>query len=134
MLLKPGKLDADEWAVMQSHATIGGSILAGSSSPLLQVAEEIALTHHERWDGTGYPAGLRGEAIPLGARITAICDVFDALRSKRVYKGSWSVEDTLAELRVAARAPLRPRARRRVPRARADARARPAAACRRPGR
>jgi len=98
VLLKPGKLDADEWAVMQSHATIGGSILAGSSSPLLQVAEAIALTHHERWDGTGYPAGLRGEAIPLAARITAICDVFDALRSKRVYKGRWTMDDTVAEL------------------------------------
>ena len=100
VLLKPGKLDADEWAVMQSHASIGGSILAGSSSPLLQVAEQIALTHHERWDGSGYPAGLQGEAIPLGARITAICDVFDALRSKRVYKGRWTVEDTLAELKA----------------------------------
>ena len=100
VLLKPGKLDADEWVVMQSHASIGGSILAGSSSPLLQVAEQIALTHHERWDGSGYPAGLQGEAIPLGARITAICDVFDALRSKRVYKGRWTVEDTLAELKA----------------------------------
>ena len=100
VLLKPGKLDAEEWAVMQSHATIGGSILAGSSSPLLQVAEAIALTHHERYDGTGYPAGLVGDAIPLAARITAICDVFDALRSKRVYKGRWTVEDTLAELKA----------------------------------
>jgi putative two-component system response regulator len=98
VLLKPGKLDADEWAVMQSHTTIGAEILAGSSSALLQVAEEIARTHHERWDGTGYPAGLKGEEIPLAARITAICDVFDALRSRRVYKGSWPLEEAVAEL------------------------------------
>jgi putative two-component system response regulator len=98
VLLKPGKLDADEWALMQSHTTIGAEILAGSSSALLQIAEEIALTHHERFDGTGYPQGLAGEAIPLGARITAICDVFDALRSQRVYKDSWTVDDAVAEL------------------------------------
>jgi len=98
VLLKPGKLDAEEWALMQSHTTIGAEILAGSNSPLLQEAERIALTHHERYDGTGYPTGLAGEAIPLGARITAICDVFDALRSRRVYKGRWTMDDTLAEL------------------------------------
>jgi response regulator RpfG family c-di-GMP phosphodiesterase len=98
VLLKPGKLDADEWALMQSHTTIGAEILAGSSSPLLREAERIALTHHERYDGSGYPAGLVGDAIPLGARITAICDVFDALRSRRVYKGRWTMDDTLAEL------------------------------------
>ena len=100
VLLKPGKLDAEEWAVMQSHTTIGADILAGSSSPLLQAAEEIALTHHERFDGSGYPAGLRGEAIPLAARITAICDVFDALLSKRVYKTRWTMDDTIAELKA----------------------------------
>jgi response regulator RpfG family c-di-GMP phosphodiesterase len=100
VLLKPGKLDAEEWALMQSHTTIGAEILAGSSSPLLQEAERIARTHHERYDGTGYPAGLRGEAIPLGARITAICDVFDALLSNRVYKQRWSIDDALAELRA----------------------------------
>jgi response regulator RpfG family c-di-GMP phosphodiesterase len=98
VLLKPGKLDADEWALMQSHTTIGAEILAGSNSALLQIAEEIALTHHERFDGTGYPQGLAGEAIPLGARITAICDVFDALRSQRVYKDSWTIDDAVAEL------------------------------------
>jgi response regulator RpfG family c-di-GMP phosphodiesterase len=98
VLLKPGKLDADEWALMQSHTTIGAEILAGSSSALLQIAEEIALTHHERFDGTGYPQGLAGEAIPLAARITAICDVFDALRSQRVYKDRWAIDDAVAEL------------------------------------
>jgi CHASE2 domain-containing sensor protein len=100
VLLKPGKLDAEEWALMQSHTTIGAEILAGSSSPLLQVAEEIALTHHERFDGTGYPQGLAGETIPLASRITAICDVFDALRSNRVYKERWTLDDTTAELRA----------------------------------
>src|SRR3954449_6945756 len=98
VLLKPGKLDAEEWALMQSHTTIGAEILASSNSALLQIAEEIALTHHERFDGTGYPQGLAGEAIPLGARITAICDVFDALRSQRVYKDRWTIDDAVAEL------------------------------------
>src|SRR3954470_15337049 len=98
VLLKPGKLDAEEWALMQSHTTIGAEILSGSNSALLQIAEEIALTHHERFDGTGYPQGLAGEAIPLGARITAICDVFDALRSQRVYKDRWTIDDSVAEL------------------------------------
>ena len=99
VLLKPGMLDAEEWALMQSHATIGAEILAGSGSPLLQLAETIALMHHERFDGTGYPAGLAGEAIPLPARITAICDVFDALLSNRVYKQRCTMADTIAELR-----------------------------------
>jgi HD-GYP domain-containing protein (c-di-GMP phosphodiesterase class II) len=98
VLLKPSRLDPDEWALMQSHTTIGAAILAGSSSPLLQMAESIALTHHERWDGTGYPAGLRGDAIPLAARICAVCDVFDALLSKRRYKPSWMMEEAIAEL------------------------------------
>jgi HD-GYP domain-containing protein (c-di-GMP phosphodiesterase class II)/CHASE2 domain-containing sensor protein len=100
VLLKPSRLDAEEWALMQSHTTIGAAILAGSSAPLLQMAESIALTHHERWDGTGYPAGLHGDAIPLAARICAVCDVFDALLSTRRYKRPWSVEDALAELKA----------------------------------
>jgi CHASE2 domain-containing sensor protein len=100
VLLKPGALDADEWALMQSHTTIGAAILAGSSSPLLQMAESIARTHHERWDGSGYPDGLRGEEIPLGARICAVCDVFDALLSARRYKPRWSLEEALAELEL----------------------------------
>jgi CHASE2 domain-containing sensor protein len=100
VLLKPGDLDAEEWAVMQSHTTIGAAILAGSESPLLQMAESIALTHHERWDGDGYPAGLRGEEIPLAARICAVCDVFDALISARRYKRRWSLDEAVRELRV----------------------------------
>jgi len=98
VLLKPSRLDPGEWELMQSHTTIGASILAGSRSPLLQTAESIALTHHERWDGTGYPAGLRGDAIPLAARICAVCDVFDALLSKRRYKRGWTMEEAIAEL------------------------------------
>jgi HD-GYP domain-containing protein (c-di-GMP phosphodiesterase class II) len=98
VLLKPGRLDPEEWELMQSHTSIGAAILAGSSSPLLQMAESIALTHHERWDGAGYPAGLRGEAIPLASRICAVCDVFDALLSTRRYKRGWSMDEAIAEL------------------------------------
>jgi CHASE2 domain-containing sensor protein len=98
ILMKPGNLDADEWATMKTHTTIGGSILEGSSSKLVQLAQTIALTHHERWDGTGYPAGLRGEEIPLPGRICAVCDVFDALLSVRPYKKPWPIEDVIAEL------------------------------------
>ena len=99
ILLKPGKLDPEEWEVMKTHAQIGASILAGSTSPLLQLAERVALTHHERWDGGGYPAGLAGTDIPLEGRICAICDVYDALVSKRPYKRAWSREEALAEIR-----------------------------------
>jgi CHASE2 domain-containing sensor protein len=98
VLLKPGLLDAEERAVMRSHAKIGAEILAESPSPLIQMAEEIALTHHERWDGSGYPAGLQGENIPLVGRICAICDVFDALLSKRPYKEAWSMRSALDEI------------------------------------
>jgi CHASE2 domain-containing sensor protein len=98
VLLKPGKLDAEEWAVMKTHAQIGASMLSGSHSPLVQQGEEIARTHHERWDGTGYPAGLSGEDIPLAGRICAICDVFDALRSRRPYKEPWPLDAAVAEI------------------------------------
>jgi CHASE2 domain-containing sensor protein len=98
VLLKPGQLDDEELEVMRTHAEIGASILAGSRSKLLQLAEVVARTHHERWDGGGHPAGLRGEDIPLAGRITAICDVFDALTSERPYKGAWTVEDALTEI------------------------------------
>ncbi|HEU4657363.1 MAG TPA: HD domain-containing phosphohydrolase, partial [Capillimicrobium sp.] len=98
VLLKDGPLDAEERALMERHAAIGADILSGSSSPLVQLAETIARTHHERWDGTGYPAGLRGEEIPLAGRICAICDVFDALVSERRYKPAWTVEDALATI------------------------------------
>ena len=98
VLLKPGKLDEQEWEVIRTHPVTGGEILAGSDSPLLQMAEQVARTHHERWDGSGYPAGLRGEQIPLAGRICAVCDVYDALLSKRSYKQSWTSEDALAEI------------------------------------
>ena len=100
VLLKPGRLDPGEWEVMQTHTTIGANILAGSHSPLLQLAESVARTHHERWDGTGYPAGLKGQEIPLEARICTICDVFDALVSTRHYKPRWALEDALHEIAV----------------------------------
>jgi HD-GYP domain-containing protein (c-di-GMP phosphodiesterase class II)/CHASE2 domain-containing sensor protein len=98
ILRKPGRFDAGERAVMQTHASIGAEILAGSSSALIQLAAVIARSHHERWDGEGYPDGLRGEQIPLAARICTVCDVFDALLSVRPYKPAWPLADALAEL------------------------------------
>jgi HD-GYP domain-containing protein (c-di-GMP phosphodiesterase class II) len=98
VLLKRGTFDKHERAVMAQHAVLGARMLSGSSTSLIQVAETIALTHHERWDGRGYPAGLAGAEIPLAGRICAICDVFDALISRRRYKERWSLEATLAEL------------------------------------
>ena len=98
ILLKPGKLTREEWAVMKTHANIGALILSGSESEFLQMAEIIAGSHHERWDGSGYPRGLKGEEIPLMARIVTVCDVFDALTSDRPYKKAWSIEDTIAEM------------------------------------
>jgi putative two-component system response regulator len=98
ILRKPGPLDDAEWEVMKRHTTIGADLLAGSRSPVVQMGEVIARTHHERWDGDGYPAGLAGEDIPLVGRICAVCDVFDALLSPRVYKPAWPLEDVLAEL------------------------------------
>jgi CHASE2 domain-containing sensor protein len=98
ILTKPGPLDADEWEVMKTHTTIGANILSGSGSELVQLAETIALTHHEHWDGRGYPAGLSGEEIPLAGRICAVCDVFDALLSARPYKSPWPFEEAIAEV------------------------------------
>ena len=89
---KAGPLDARERAVMREHAGIGADILAGSDSPLLQAGAVIARSHHERWDGGGYPLGLAGEAIPLLGRIVAVADVFDALTSRRAYKDAWDVD------------------------------------------
>lgn len=92
VLHKPGKLNAEEWAVMQRHAQIGLDILQRSSRPLMQLGAEIALSHHEHWDGSGYPHGLKGLDIPVAGRITALADVFDALGSRRCYKDPWSDE------------------------------------------
>ena len=99
VLLKAGKLDDEEWGVMQTHAQIGADILVGGQSDLMIMAREIALTHHEKWDGSGYPNGLKGEAIPLTGRISAIADVFDALTSERPYKKAWTVEDAMELIR-----------------------------------
>ncbi len=91
ILMKPGKLDAEEWEVMKSHASIGARILEGSDADLIRLGETIAGTHHEKWNGEGYPAGLKGEGIPVSGRIAAIADVFDALTSKRPYKEAFSL-------------------------------------------
>jgi CHASE2 domain-containing sensor protein len=99
VLLKPGALDPAERTVMETHALKGATLLSDSNSELLQLAEVIARTHHERWDGSGYPHGLAGEDIPLAGRICSICDVFDALVSPRPYKDAWAVESAVAEIR-----------------------------------
>ena len=98
ILLKPGVLTGHEFAQMRAHTTIGTEILSGSSSSLLELAEQIALTHHERWDASGYPAGLRGEEIPVAGRIAAIADVFDALTHERPYKPAWPVDRAVGEI------------------------------------
>jgi putative two-component system response regulator len=95
ILLKAGPLSPDEREIMQTHTTIGANILSGSDNELLTMAREIALSHHEKWDGSGYPQGLSGEDIPLAARMVAITDVFDALTSQRPYKEAWPVPQAL---------------------------------------
>ena len=98
ILLKPGRLNPEEMVVMRQHAEIGYNILKDCQARMLKLAAEIALTHHERYDGQGYPRGLAGEAIPLVGRIVAVADVFDALTSVRPYKLAWSMEDARQHL------------------------------------
>ena len=98
VLRKPGPLDADEWATMRRHPEIGAEIIGEHPSGVLQLAREIALAHHEKWDGSGYPRGLAGEAIPLSARIVAIADVFDALTTRRPYKEPWPVQEAMSHI------------------------------------
>lgn len=92
VLLKPGKLDAEEWQIMQTHVDIGVEILSGSDSELMNMAAEVAQNHHEKWDGSGYPCALAGEKIPLTGRVVAIADVFDALTTERPYKKAWPID------------------------------------------
>ncbi len=98
ILLKPGPLDDDEWAVMRQHPVYGAEIIGEHDSALLQLSREIALNHHEKWDGSGYPEGLEAAGIPLSARIVAIADVFDALTTARPYKKAWKVEDAVRHI------------------------------------
>lgn len=99
ILKKPAKLDAIEWETMKTHARIGFDILCKSNTPLFKMAAEVALFHHEKWDGSGYPQGLVGEAIPESARIVALADVFDALTMERPYKKAWLIEDAVSEIK-----------------------------------
>jgi response regulator RpfG family c-di-GMP phosphodiesterase len=99
VLLKPGPLTSEEFEVVKTHALLGARVLAGSDSDLLATAEVIARTHHERWDGSGYPDGLAGEAIPLEGRVVHLADVFDVLVHERPYKESWTVEAAAEEIR-----------------------------------
>lgn len=99
ILLKPDKLDREEWEIMKTHTTIGADLLDGHASELMITARDIALTHHEKWDGSGYPNGLQGEDIPIMGRIAGIVDVFDALSSKRPYKDPYPREKVIAIIR-----------------------------------
>jgi putative two-component system response regulator len=109
VLKKPGHLTEQEYEVMKRHTTIGATILAGSDNPLIVAAERIALTHHERWDGSGYPTGARGEEIPIEGRIVAVADFFDALTHDRVYRPAYRRETALEMVRDGAGVMFDPR-------------------------
>jgi putative two-component system response regulator len=109
ILLKPDKLTAEEFELIKTHTVIGGRILCESNFPILKVATEIAFTHHERWDGNGYPAGLKGEEIPIAGRIVALADAFDAMTHARPYKSAFSVEHAVAEIQRCSGAQFDPR-------------------------
>ena len=99
VLMKPGRLTVEEFEIIKLHTNIGAEILGGSNFSILQLAREIALSHHERWNGTGYPNGLKGAAIPLSGRIVALADVFDALTHDRPYKRAWRLDEAIAEIK-----------------------------------
>jgi putative two-component system response regulator len=99
ILLKPGRLSEEEYEVVKTHAVLGARVLAGAQAEVMQVAERIARSHHERWDGGGYPDGLRGDAVPVEARLVAVADVFDVLVHERPYRESWTVEAAAEEIR-----------------------------------
>ena len=109
ILLKPGPLTPEEREIMQGHAEAGRRLLSGSRSPVLQMAATIAATHHERWDGAGYPEGLAGDSIPLVGRVVALADVFDALTHDRPYKSAWPLERAVATIKDIAGEHLDPR-------------------------
>lgn len=109
ILKAPRKLTPEEWVIMQSHSKIGANILGKSKTPIFNMAAEIALYHHEKWNGCGYPSGLVGEAIPESARIVAIADVFDSLTMVRPYKRAWSIEEATAEIKNSSGSHFEPR-------------------------